>query len=359
VDTNFNAVVSGTVSSIALQPDGKVLVGGTFSSVSGVTRTNLCRLESNGIVDTNFIASATLSLGQNTMVTCVALQADGKILVAGNFTALDNQPRSRLGRLNADGSLDAGFTPGANSTVTSLALQADGRIIVSGAFTNLAGQARNRLGRLSADGSLDPYFNPSVNGLVSSLGLQADGAVLVGGSFSTLAGQMRTNVARLINPDAATQTPVSGDGALAWLRGGSSPEVWRVSLEASVDGTNWLALGEAAPVPGGWQLANVLLAPGAVVRARGYLSGGQNNGSSVFVQSEFTPPTLFDFGLQSGQFGFNLGGAAGQVVVIEASTNLATWLPLQTNLVPVSGFLPFSDPDSSRYPRRFYRAQAR
>lgn len=358
LDTNFTAIIQdGTVGSLALQADGNIIVGGTFTSVSGVARSNLCRLTATGAVDTNFIGSATLSLGQNSMVNCVALQADGKVLVAGNFTALDNQPRNRLGRLNPDGSLDTGFNPGASSTVNSLALETDGNIIVGGTFTNLTGTARNRLGRLATDGTLDPYFNPNLNGPIMSLALQTNGAVLVGGSFTSVAGQSRTNIARLVNPDAATQTLTSVTGALLWLRGGSSPEVWRATFEVSADGTNWVALGEGTRVTGGWQLNYALLAPGAVVRTHGFLSGGLNNGSSVYVEVRFIPPTLFGFGVQANQFTGNVAAAIGQLVVIETSTDLTSWTPFQTNLIPGTGFAPFSDPAPGRFPRRFYRAR--
>ena len=85
----------------------------------------------------------------------LALQADGKILVAGSFTTLGERTRDRIGRLNPDGTLDTGFNPGADGGVSSLAVQADGKILVGGDFTTLGGQTRNRLGRLNADGTLD------------------------------------------------------------------------------------------------------------------------------------------------------------------------------------------------------------
>src|SRR5207248_2455687 len=76
-------------------------------------------------------------------VVSVAVQPDGKILVGGNFTTLGGggfgtATRDHIGRLNPDGSLDASFDPGANGSVSSLALQADGRILVGGGFHWLA-----------------------------------------------------------------------------------------------------------------------------------------------------------------------------------------------------------------------------
>src|SRR5829696_1513856 len=75
--------------------------------------------------------------------------------------------------------VDAGFNPGANQTVWTLALQPDGKIIVGGQFTGLGGGTgttlRNRLGRLNADGTLDPTFNPGTNSIVQAAAVQPDG----------------------------------------------------------------------------------------------------------------------------------------------------------------------------------------
>src|SRR5205823_5680491 len=95
----------------------------------------------------------------NDIVQGLAVQADGKILVRGNFTALGGQLRSHFGRVNADGTIDLAFDPSPRGgDVASIALQADGRILLGGSFTNLTGQSRNHIGRLNADGSLDMTF---------------------------------------------------------------------------------------------------------------------------------------------------------------------------------------------------------
>jgi len=62
--------------------------------------------------------------------------------VAGSFTTLNSSNMNRLGRLNPDGSLDAGFNPNVNSTVYSLALQTDGKIVIAGGFGSVSGQPR-------------------------------------------------------------------------------------------------------------------------------------------------------------------------------------------------------------------------
>ncbi|MEP7337404.1 MAG: delta-60 repeat domain-containing protein, partial [Acidobacteriota bacterium] len=79
----------------------------------------------------------------NGLVYAVAVQADGKMVVGGNFTTVNGQPRSNLARINVDGTLDAGFTLGANGSVDALAIQSQsGQIVVGGSFSLLGGQAR-------------------------------------------------------------------------------------------------------------------------------------------------------------------------------------------------------------------------
>ena len=149
---------------------------------------------------------------RTTVVDAVAVQADGKILVGGVFTTLGGggtgtTPRNRIGRLNADGSLDTSFDPGANGAVDAVAVQADGKILVGGGFTMLGGGGtgttpRNRIGRLNADGSLDTSFNPGANDSVHAVAVQADGKILVGGGFTTLGGGERHDAAQ---PDRPAQ----------------------------------------------------------------------------------------------------------------------------------------------------------
>jgi len=100
------------------------------------------RLNADGTVDTAF------NPGANGAVYCVAIQPDGKILVGGSFTILAGQACTRLGRLNPDGTLDGTFSAPANGAVYCLALQTDGQILAGGSFTSLGGETCNRLGRL-------------------------------------------------------------------------------------------------------------------------------------------------------------------------------------------------------------------
>ena len=216
LDTAFNPAPNGRIVTIAVQPDGKILIGGTFtalgSGAGAVTRHNLARLNRDGSVDTSFNPGAT---GK---VAAFALQPDGKILVGGSFTALGGggtgtMPRSKLGRLNADGSIDPNFDPGATGDgIYALAVQPDGRIVVGGGFTALGGGGagttpRANIGRLDADGSIDPGFDPGAPGDgVYAIALQKDGRVVAVGDFTTGKGPAaRQGIARF-NADGSLDT---------------------------------------------------------------------------------------------------------------------------------------------------------
>ena len=188
------------VSSLALQADGGILVAGQFTTLDAVLQANLGRLLADGTVDANF------SPRINAPVRIVRVQADGKVLLGGEFTAVAQTGRGRLARLLADGTLDAAFFagPGADGPVTALRVQSDGRIVIGGSFTTVHGAGRSGVARLNPDGSLDPTFVPSpitsAGGppLVQSLDLQPDGRVILGGLFDFVGVTARRNVARLI-----------------------------------------------------------------------------------------------------------------------------------------------------------------
>ena len=272
--------------SVALQVDGKILVGGWFTTLGGVRRSFIGRLNGDGTLDNSF------NPGASAAVYSLALQADGKVLVGGEFNSLGEQSRNHLGRLNADGTADTSFNPGAGSTVQSLAVQADGKILVGGFFWTLGGQTRIGIGRVNADGTLDASFNPGETTPVFSLALQADGKILVGGIFSRLGGQYRNYIGRLNNTAPATQSLTLDSSALTWVRGGTSPEVWRTTFEYSPDGNSWTILDGGSRVPGGWQLTGLALPTNTTFRARGYTVGGDGNASGWFVEATIGAPAI-------------------------------------------------------------------
>jgi uncharacterized delta-60 repeat protein len=98
-------------------------------------------------------------------VKSLAVQIDGKVLIGGVFTSINGMPRNRVARLHADGTLDSTFDPGpgANIGFNALAVQRDGKMMVGGAFA-FQNTSYGYLGRLNADGSVDESFDAGVNG---------------------------------------------------------------------------------------------------------------------------------------------------------------------------------------------------
>lgn len=179
--------VNGVVRAVAVQPDGKVVIGGEFSSVNGVPRNGLARLNADGTLDRNF-ANTSVS-GVNGQVNAIVIQADGGIVVGGVFTISGKFGTMNLARILPDGTPDQDFGKtnqqvGVNGTVAALAIQGDGKILVGGDFTAAYGKPRRSLARLNADGTLDDAINPkttALNGVVGALAtLAADGAVAAG-----------------------------------------------------------------------------------------------------------------------------------------------------------------------------------
>ncbi|MGI8641452.1 MAG: FG-GAP-like repeat-containing protein [Pyrinomonadaceae bacterium] len=217
-DTTFNSGGSGTsnaVRQIVRQPDGKFVIGGSFTTYNGQPRARIARINADGTLDTSFNPGS----GANGTVSDIALQSDGKILISGAFTTYNGINRNRLARLNADGSLDTTFNvgTGADSAINTIELQATGKILIGGFFANYNGTSSNRLARINADGSLDNTFasgfanDPIYN--VRDILTQADGKVLVGGVFDTYNGIARNNLLRLISINRQpTRFDFDGDG---------------------------------------------------------------------------------------------------------------------------------------------------
>lgn len=271
-DTNFLSSVSYWVRTFAVQPDGRILIGGFFTSVAGQPRNLIARLNSDGSLDTNFNpglgAVGTLGTGidgdSDPFVFAIGLQPDGKIVITGNFTNYNGVNLNGICRLNSDGSLDTNFNVGGGfNTETwgrSLLVQSNGQIIATGWFTSYHNESYNRMVRINSDGSPDPSFTPYfgdltavynsvqladgqylvvgdsentneftqcqarllTNGVIDptwpgqdndkteSLCLQPDGKVVIGGYFSEMDGVARAGVARL-NADGTLDTSFSAD----------------------------------------------------------------------------------------------------------------------------------------------------
>jgi uncharacterized delta-60 repeat protein len=182
------------VQALAVQPDGKVVVGGTFNSIKGTNRLGLARLNANGSLDGSFNPGPGVF---GWYVESLALQPDGKVLVAEGYF---------IRRLNSNGSLDGSFGTrvGGFGHVGLMVVQSDGKVLIGGLFTTINGTNRNNIARLNANGSLDSSFNPGTgaDGWVHSIALQSDGKVIIGGDFTIVNGVARPRVARLYGDSA-------------------------------------------------------------------------------------------------------------------------------------------------------------
>jgi uncharacterized delta-60 repeat protein len=205
----------------ALQPDGKILVGGYFDTFNGAARGGVFRLNADGSLDPTFAPTGS---GINYDVDAMVLQPDGKVLIGGRFTTYNGASCRYITRLNADGTRDASFNltgTGINSFVQSLALQPDGKILVGGTFSNYNSTIRNVVLRLNADGSLDTSFaiaGTGIRGTINTLAVQPDGRLLVGGYIERFNGTTPGSLVRLY-PDGSLDnsfrvTPLSGSTVL-------------------------------------------------------------------------------------------------------------------------------------------------
>jgi len=355
VDTSFVSMglVSGdSVWCFALQPDGALLVGGTFLTFGGLNRIGLARLTSTGAIDSTFTSHF------YGLVRSIAVQTDNKILVSGSFT--DAISGRGVARRNSDGSPDATFTSGLTSgsaVVASMAVDATGKVLLSGPYT--AG-AVTGLNRFTALGALDATFTNNVTA-AQSIAVQTDGNIIVGSSTSgsltsterlfrvttlgaadstfganarntvygvtlisvdmppinnvpqppegralvsgnyTLAGSPRS-LARVIAGPVNSSLTVVGPAEITWVRGGTLPECQTVVFDLSQDsGVSWNRLGQGARISGGWRIIATSVAgpllPGfffgslpvsGTIRARAYIQGGLSNGSVSILEEQRT-----------------------------------------------------------------------
>lgn len=182
--------VNGVVRAVAVQKDGKVVIGGKFSAVNGVPRNGLARLNADGTLDQSF-ANTSVS-GVNGEVAAIAIQADGGIIVGGAFTISAQYQTANLARFLPDGTVDKNFggenrEAGVNGAVAALAIQADGKIVVGGNFTAAYGRPCRSLTRLNADGTLDGSVTSQtmdVNGVVNAVAALPEGQAVAGGDFT-------------------------------------------------------------------------------------------------------------------------------------------------------------------------------
>ncbi|MBI5775036.1 MAG: immunoglobulin domain-containing protein [Verrucomicrobia bacterium] len=197
---NNNITFGGNALALAARDDGKIFLGGVISQVNGLGRTNFAVFNADGSLDTTFIRGSSF----NSYIYDFAFQPDQKVLVAGIYTNYAGTVRHYITRLNADGSLDTGFRPvtdpNPGSGVFKIAVQDDGKIVMAGSFVTVNRESRNYLARLNADGSLDPDFRTGTgpnSANFFALALQFNGRVTVAGNFGFWNGVAKNGLVQL------------------------------------------------------------------------------------------------------------------------------------------------------------------
>jgi uncharacterized delta-60 repeat protein len=200
LDMSFNPLGSTDyfIYDCAIQNDGKIIIVGSFTKYDTTTAYHVARIDSTGKLDTSFV----LGFGANDDVWAVKIQADGKIILAGDFTSYLGYARNRIARIRPDnGLIDHTFNNGggADNRIRTISIQTDTAIIIGGKFSTYNGVNRSQIARITTNGSLDNTFDPGLGAsheVVCSV-IQTDGKIILGGAFEEYDGTFINRVVRL------------------------------------------------------------------------------------------------------------------------------------------------------------------
>jgi uncharacterized delta-60 repeat protein len=248
---------TGKAYSFDIQSDGKVIVGGGFTTVSGNSYNRICRVNSGGTLDTSFV----IGTGFNNQVLEVKIQPDGKILAVGSFTQYSGVSNIGIVRLNSDGTIDTSFSVSGPSFIepTTFLLQPDGKIIVNANYFTAPSGQKSRIIRLNSDGSVDGTFTPvylNDNGYCDAFEYEVTtGKVFAGGAFTTVNGASQKGLVK-INTDGTIDTSLNIGTGFNTEIPGKGPRVIRRKYNGdlyvggffdSYNGTSIRALVELTP----------------------------------------------------------------------------------------------------------------
>ncbi len=208
--------IHGTLAHIALQPDGKILIAGQFDSYNNIPQMNIARLNPDGTIDPTFTGLCDYGSIQD-----VVIQSDGKIVIAGWFSSYNGTMANRIARLHPDGSQDNTFTygSGTDQSIYTISEQADGKMLLGGGFSSYNGNPVSGLVRINQDGTFDPTFSPdlAIGSVISAITVLTDGKLMIGGTFSPVSGSTSYNILQLLNdgaPDGSFNAGTGIDGAV-------------------------------------------------------------------------------------------------------------------------------------------------
>jgi uncharacterized delta-60 repeat protein len=208
VDPDFNtgAGFNGSINTITQQSDNKIVAGGFFTSYSGSAANRVVRINLDGTIDPDFHISG----GFNGTVSTIIQQSDGKLVIGGSFTSYSGSTANRIVRINPSGSIDTTFNTGTgfSSGVNTIIQQSDGKLVVGGFFSQYSGSTNQDIVRINPDGTKDTTFNVGTGILGDAPYIiiqQSDGKIVAGGSFNTYSGSANSCIVR-INPDGTKDT---------------------------------------------------------------------------------------------------------------------------------------------------------
>ena len=366
--TYQNGPLNNEYSAIALQPDGKILVAGYFDSVNGSRQPFIARLNPNGSSDESFLSPFTESdLDTNLGRWSLALQPDGKVLVTGGFLRVGQTNRPGIARLNAEGSLDLTFSPdpifpAQGERVNAVVIQPDQKVLIGASYG---------IYRVNANGSLDGTFGDGsglqgngVGGYASLLALQPDGKVLAG--WFEL---KRLNADGTPDPGFEAQLFEAlscGVYAIALqtngkiLVGGLGGGVVRLHPDGGLDAGFDLAAGLSEALESRIVMSLAIQADRQVLIAGVFAGGGFDRVETLVRVHGGEWPMILPRSvrrLPTGEFQFQATGPTNQTWIIQATTNLAApnWTAIATNTMGIES-LTFTDPGAANIPSRYYRA---
>jgi uncharacterized delta-60 repeat protein len=189
LDNTFNtgSGFNDLVKDIEVQSDGKILVGGTFTTYQNVSANSIIRLNSDGSIDNTFVYST----GFNSYVSDILIQPDGKIIIVGYFSTYKSVSSNRIVRLNNDGSIDNSFSSisgGTSLYIKNIEIQNDLKLLISRVFTNSGGLVLyNDIVRLNINGTIDNTFSTGTgfDASIETFKIGLDDKIYVAGSFLT------------------------------------------------------------------------------------------------------------------------------------------------------------------------------
>lgn len=186
---NPQLVANGTVQAMARAPDGSVFVGGHFSSIAGIPRSNIAKLLPDGTLDPIW------NPGADDQVQALAVDAEGAVYAGGQFIHAGGLERPYVAKFdeNGSGAVDASWDARSTSPIYAIGVDSGGVVFVGGTFfvaapgfATIGGQPRNYIAKLLGNGDADPDWNPNPFAPVEGMAIDANGSIYIrSGTFGS------------------------------------------------------------------------------------------------------------------------------------------------------------------------------